>query len=330
MKAFVLSTPKTLASALALLEVARDAKNPNLSVPMAGGQDLLTEMKEHLAEPDRVVNLKSIPGLDGLNVAGERVSIGALVTLARLESERALLDKARVLVEAAHSIASPQIRSVGTVGGNLNQRPRCWYYRLEGARCLKKGGTECLSYGGLNKYNAILGGGPSYIVHPSDLAPALVALDAEVKLASSSGVRTLALEKFYTLPSDGDVTRETVLRRDEVLTEVTFPTPAANTRSTYIKFKERESYDFALVSVALVLALEGGVIRRARLVLGGVAPIPWRVAAAEAALVGQKPDAAAAKNAADLVLRGAEPLGQNAYKIPLAKALITRAVTSLA
>lgn len=327
MKAFSYSSPRSLEGALALLATpGQDGR----TMPIAGGQDLLTEMKEHLAEPDRLVNLKHVTGLDAIETGADRWKVGALVTLSQLESHADVTSRARVLAEAANSIASPQIRSTGTVGGNLNQRPRCFYYRLEGAKCLKKGGTECFSYGGNNKYNAILGGGPSYIVHPSDLAPALVALDAEVELVSAaSGARRLSLESFYTLPSQGDVTRETVLRPDELLTHVSIPAPAAGTRSTYVKFKERGSYDFALASVALVVTVEGGVVRRARLVLGGVAPTPWRVPAAEAALVGSRLDDETARKVADLALRGAEPLEGNAYKVPLTKALVVRAVRAL-
>lgn len=328
MKAFKLSNPKSLESALAVLADARAAKTS--TKVLAGGQDLLTEMGEHLVEPDRVVNLKSIGGLDALDTAGPKWKLGALLTLARLGENADVKARARVLHEAAISIASAQIRSTGTVGGNLCQRPRCWYYRIEGAKCLKKGGTECFSYAGLNKYNAILGGGPSYIVHPSDLAPALIALDAEIQIEKKGATRTLALEKFFTLPADGDVTRENVLGDDEVVTEIRFAAPAANARSTYIKFKERSSYDFALASVALSVTLDGNVVQSARLVLGGVAPIPWRSTAAEKALVGKKLDESSGRAAAEEALRGAEPLGQNAYKIPLAKALITRAVQSLA
>jgi len=327
-KAFKLSNPNSLESALALLADARAAKSP--AKVLAGGQDLLTEMQEHLVEPDRVVNLKSIGGLDALDTAGPRIKLGALVTLARLGEDQNVKERARVLHEAALSIASAQIRSTGTVGGNLCQRPRCWYYRSEGAKCLKKGGTECLAYGGLNKYNAILGGGPSYIVHPSDLAPALVALDASIQIERKGGTRTLELARFFTLPIEGDILRENVLADDEVVTEISFPAPAAGSRSTYIKFKERGSYDFALASVALAVTLDGDVVRSARLVLGGVAPIPWRALGAEKALVGQKLGEAAGRAAAEEALRGAEPLGQNAYKIPLSKALIARAVQSLA
>jgi xanthine dehydrogenase YagS FAD-binding subunit len=333
-KAFQLQTPRTLAAALELLaDQGEEHKKGRVVAPMAGGQDLLTEMKEHLVEPERVVNLKAIPGLDRIEVAGGRVKIGALVTLQQIEEDRSLAQAGagvRALVEAAHSVASPQIRSVGTLGGNLNQRPRCWYFRLEGARCLKKGGSKCFSYDGQNKYNAILGGGPSYIVHPSDLAPVLVALGAEATLASKSGTRTVPLEKYFTLPDEGAVTRETVLRPDEILTDVSFPLPPAGARSTYVKFKERGSYDFALAAVALTLTIDGGVVRDARLVLGGVAPVPWRVERAEKALIGQKPDAATARSAADLALANADPLEHNGYKVPLAKALVARAVAALA
>jgi len=224
-----------------------------------------------------------------------------------------------------------QIRNAGTVGGNLCQRPRCWYYRHEQAVCIKKGGSECFSYSGMNKYNAILGGGPSYIVHPSDLAPALVALGAEVTLKSKRGERVMPLEQFFTLPSEGSVLRENVLQPDEILTRVRVPAPqGAGWRSTYIKFKERGSYDFALVSVALAARLEGGVIKEARLVLGGVAPIPWRCSKAEKALVGRKLDAETSALAGKVALEGAQPLTYNAYKVPLAQGLITKALRAMA
>ncbi len=324
MRSFRLLNPTSLDQALALLE----PKDGTAQV-LAGGQDLITEMKEHLAEPDRVVNLKSVPGLDAIEAGPDGLAIGALVTLAQLERHASVRAHWTALSEAALSIASPQIRSCGTVGGNLCQRPRCWYYRAEEARCLKKGGTECFAYGGRSKYNAILGGGPSYIVHPSDLAPALVALGAEVTLRSARGERRLALEKFYVLPSDGDATRETVLAPGEIVTGVRVPNPAAGTRSTYLKFKERESFDFALSAVAVSLTQEAGKVKHAGIVLGGVAPIPWRAPRAEALLVGRALDPKAAREAAVEALRGAEPLAENGYKIPLTQALVERALLAL-
>lgn len=328
MKSFRLHNPTELGAALALLDTpaARSGKTRAL----AGGQDLLTELKEHLVEPDELVNLKGLAELRGLELeAGGALALGALVTLGQLERHAALRARHAALVEAAESVASAQIRSQATVGGNLNQRPRCWYYRSEHAPCLKKGGKECYSYAGMSKYNAILGGGPSYIVHPSDLAPALVALDAEAELVAAKGARRVALEKYFTLPAQSDVTRETVLQPGEILARVRVPAPAAGQRSHYLKFREKGSFDFALASVALVLVLEGRTIRSARVVLGGVAPVPWRAKAAEAALVGQPAERAVFEKAAAESVRGAQPLEHNGYKVPLAKGLVVRALEEL-
>jgi len=330
MKTFELVNPTTLEQALEALPAGRDAKRDSVKL-IAGGQDLLGEMKEHLIEPDQLVNLKRIPGLDAIELdGGGALNIGALVTIAQLEEHAGVREKFKALHEAAASVGSVQIRNVGTVGGNLCQRPRCWYYRHEQAVCIKKGGSECFSYAGMSKYNAILGGGPSYIVHPSDLAPALVALGAEVTIRGKRGERVMPLEQFFTLPSEGSVLRENVLQSDEILTRVHVPALAgAGWRSTYIKFKERGSFDFALASVAVGLASSAGVVSAARLVLGGVAPIPWRVPAAEGKLVGRKSEAAAWKEAAETALRRAEPLSDNEYKVALTKNLIERALAQL-
>jgi xanthine dehydrogenase YagS FAD-binding subunit len=325
MKAFTLQNPRTLEAAVALLSDEQHGR----ARPLSGGQDLLTELKERLDGPERLVNLKSVPGLDGLTVEDERIEIGALVTLARLERDERLRARWRGLAEAAASIASPQIRSCATVGGNLCQRPRCWYYRHEGAVCIKKGGSECFAYGGLNKYNAILGGGPSYIVHPSDLAPALVSYEAEVVLTGPGGERILRLADFYTLPSEGDVTRETVLAPNEILTSVRIPGGMSSWRSTYLKVRERGAFDFALAAVALAVHLEEGKIRNVRLTLGGVAPRPWRVPAAEQVLLGNAPGEALFAAAAEAALAGAEPLAHNAYKIPMTKGLVQKALRKL-
>jgi xanthine dehydrogenase YagS FAD-binding subunit len=331
MKAFTLITPRTLEQAVGALAENVDASSAPPVRLLAGGQDLLTEMKERLVEPAKLVNLKGVPGLDQIELdAAGACRIGALVTVAALEAHAGVRERMRVLAEAAATVASPQIRNVGTVGGNLCQRPRCWYYRSEHAKCLKKGGDECFSYEGLNKYNAILGGGPSYIVHPSDLAPALVALGAEVVLRSGKGERALTLEDFYTLPADGNLQQETVLAPDEVLTHVRVPAQPAGARSTWVKFRERGSFDFALSAVALSLRLDGRTVRDARVVLGGVAPVPWRARAAERALEGAAMEAATWEKAAKASVEGAEPLGQNGYKIPLTKGLVVRALQSLA
>lgn len=330
MKAFSMTLPASVAEAAGQLP-----KDPGdrSSALLAGGQDLLTEMKEHLVEPDNLVNLKSAKDEGLRDVAWQpdgSLVIGALATIEDVESDARIGAELTVLSEAAASVASPQIRAVGTVGGNLNQRPRCWYYRSEHAPCLKKGGTECYSYYGKNRYNAILGGGPSYIVHPSDLAPALVALGAEITLVSPGGSRTMRLEDYYTLPDSGDVLSETVAAQNEVLTQVRIPALPAGASSTYLKFKERRSYDWALASVALVLWREGETIQDARIVLGGVAPKPWRTVNAENKLKGRAMDGDAITLARESALEGAQPLSENGFKVPLTKGLITRAFQKLA
>jgi len=297
--------------------------------PIAGGQDLLTTMKDYLTRPARLVNLKTVRGLDRIEGnAKTGLRIGALVTLAQLEENPVVRRSFPGLAEAAHSIATPQIRNLGTVGGNLCQRPRCWYYRLEEAVCLKKGGSECFAATGENKYNAILGGGPSYIVHPSDLAPMLVALGASVSVTGGEGKKVIPLDKFFTLPSEGSIRRENVLKNEELVTEIQIPASGFAGRSTYLKFKERESMDFALASVAAAVDLqENKIIKQARLVLGGVAPIPWRVANAEKFLTGKSLSADVLTEVARLALEGAQPLEKNAYKIPLTQTLVRRALT---
>lgn len=331
MKNFDILRPATLAKAVELLP-KRAASHPGALAgrPLAGGQDLLVELKDHLAEPDELIDLRGLKEASdfGPNPDGS-FRIGALTTVATLTRDQRVRDNYAVLAEAADSIASPQIRTQATLGGNLCQRPRCMYYRNEETVCLKRGGDECFSFAGLNKYNAILGGGPSYIVHPSDLAPALIALDASIQI-QGAGTREMALEDFFTLPSESDVTRENVLAPNEIVRSVTIPARGSDWRTTYVKFKERESFDWALSAVALALRIERDRIAEARLILGGVAPIPWRVRSAEALLVGRPADERAAAAAADEALRGAEPLEQNEYKVPLTRALIHKAMTQLA
>jgi xanthine dehydrogenase YagS FAD-binding subunit len=330
MKAFEWASPKTVSEAVKLLQAApAAARDPDDAPrPIAGGQDLLTTMKDYLTRPTRVVNLKSIRGLDRITGDGRRgLKIGALVTLTQLEENADVRRDFPGLAEAARSVATPQIRNLGTVGGNLCQRPRCWYYRLEEAVCLKKGGSECFAATGENKYNAILGGGPSYIVHPSDLAPMLVALGARVAVTGPQGARTIALEKFFTLPSEGSIRRENVLQNDDIITEISVPASGFAARSTYLKFKERESLDFALASVAAAVELNADrTVKQARIVLGGVAPIPWRAPQAEAFLAGKRLDQEALAEAARRALDGAKPLAKNAYKIPLTQTLVRRAL----
>src|SRR5882724_5622441 len=329
MKAFEWSNPANITEAVQMLNVA--GPSPDIDEaprPIAGGQDLLTTMKDYTSRPSRVVNLKSIRGLNSIAGDARRgLTIGALVTLTQLEEHPVVLKHFPGLWAAAHSVATPQIRNLGTVGGNLCQRPRCWYYRLEDVICIKKGGSECYAATGENKYNAILGGGPSYIVHPSDLAPMLMALGATVSVTGPEGKRVIPLDKFFTLPSEGNIRRENVLKNDELITQVQVPASSFAARSTYLKFKERESLDFALSSVAAAVELGGDkTVRQARIVLGGVAPIPWRASKAEAFLAGKSLNAEVLAAAAKEALSGAKPLDKNAYKIPLTETLVRRAL----
>jgi len=326
MKAFEWTNAGSVSEAVQLLAAPAASHDIDEAPrPIAGGQDLLTTMKDYLTRPARVVNLKSIRGLDRIEGDGKKgLTIGALVTLSQLETHPAVRASFPGLAEAAHSIASPQIRNLGTVGGNLCQRPRCWYFRLEEAVCLKKGGTECFAATGENKYNAILGGGPSYIVHPSDLAPMLVALGASVSITGAEGKRLISLERFFTLPSEGSIRRENVLRNDEIITAIQVPASGFASHSTFLKFKE-------LASVAAAVELQTNkTIQQARIVLGGVAPIPWRVPQAEKFLAGKTLSAAVLTEVARLALEGAQPLEKNAYKVPLTQTLVRRALTQAA
>src|SRR5258705_1423132 len=289
MKSFGWTNPTTINEAVKMLQVTEPGDVDEAPRPIAGGQDLITTMKDYTTRPTRVVNLKNIRGLDQIKSDGKSgLTIGALVTLSQLEEHPVVRKSFPGLAEAAHSIATPQIRNLGTVGGNLCQRPRCWYFRLEEVICLKKGGSECYAANGENKYNAIIAGGPSYIVHPSDLAPMLLALGARVTVIGATGKRVIPLDKFFTLPSEGNIRRENVLKNDGIITEIQVPASPLTEKSTYLKFKERESLDFAMASVAAAVQFDSGnKVKGVMLVLGGVAPIPWRVPAAERYLAGE-------------------------------------------
>ena len=301
-------------------------RDPDAARILAGGVDLLSEMKERIIEPARLVNIKSIPGLNVVKADAKGLTLGALVTLTEIDRHAAIRRDYTALAESAESVASPQIRNMGTIGGNLCQRPRCWYYRDEHTICLKKGGPKCYAVEGENQYHAILGGGPCFIVHPSDPAPALMALGARVLIEGGAKPREVPLEEFFVLPAQ-NVRRENILAQNEVVTHVLVPAPAPNTRSVYVKERERDSYDWALASAAVVIRAEGGKVRTARVVLGGVAPVPWRAPEAEKALVGQALTEATFARAAEAALAGAKPMTKNAYKVPLAQAVVKRALS---
>ncbi|MFN8443019.1 MAG: xanthine dehydrogenase family protein subunit M [Caldilineaceae bacterium] len=297
--------------------------------PLAGGTDLLTLMKGNLAAPIELIDIKRVANLPkGITATASGLQIGTLTTLSEIEQHPLLAERFPLLAEAAGLAATPQLRNMATIGGNLLQRPRCWYFRNELFHCWLKGGDDCPADEGQNEFHALFGGGPCYAVHPSDLASALLAVDAEVQVRSATGERTLPLADFFALPTD-DRRRESVLAEDELILSIQIPFLPATARSTYLKAMDRKVWAFALVGVAAVVQVEQGQISEARLVLGGVAPIPWQVQDAEAMLIGQLPSEALFTRAAEQALTGAERLQHNTYKVPLLKSLIRRALTLL-
>jgi xanthine dehydrogenase YagS FAD-binding subunit len=323
MRNFEWTEPQTVEQALAWL-----AKADGKAVLMAGGTDLFTEIKEGVVEPALVIDLKSVPGLASIQREETGVRIGALTSVAGLAADEMIKRDYPGLSEAAGSLATPQLRNVGTVGGNLCQRPRCWYYRDAQMVCRKKGGSQCFAAKGRNKYHAIFGGGICYIVYPSDLAPMLIALDSQVTISSPRGDRSLPLAEFYALPSK-NIHRENVLAPDELVREVKIPPAKKGTRSAYVKLKERETWDFALVSAAVRGTVSGGGLEDVAIVLGGVAPVPWRLGKAEAALKGKKLSETLIKDALRADLQEAKTLEENGYKLQLVEAAVSRALLSL-
>ena len=325
MKPFEMIRARDTAQASRALGLTRDDAKI-----LAGGTDLLGEMKDYVVTPSRLVNIKTIPELGKIEWEKDGgLRLGALVTLSRVADDAKIRAAYPVLTEAIGLAAMPQVRNAATIAGNLCQRPRCWYYRDEHTVCLKKGGTKCYAVDGENQYHAILGGGPCFIVHPSDPAPALLALGASVVIESDGKpARTVPLSEFFILPTK-DVRRENILAQNEVITHVLVPPPAPGTKSAYVKEREKDSYDWALASCAAVITKGAdGRIVQARVVLGGVAPIPWRSADAEKALIGQPASAANLAAAAKAALTGASPLALNGYKVPLAEVVVRRALTA--
>jgi xanthine dehydrogenase YagS FAD-binding subunit len=296
---------------------------------IAGGSDLLGELKDDVVLYERLVSLAAIDELRHIRAEEGGLRLGALVTVAQLEYDPRLGGPYRLLAEAARSVATPEIRAQGTLGGNLCQRPRCLYYRHALTPCLKKGGADCPAVESpYQAYLSIMGGQGCYSVHASDLAPPLIALGAQVVITGLSGVRTLPIGQFFAGPEQ-DVRRENVLAADEVLTSVVLPTAPQGWQGTYLKARERTAGDFPVVSVAVGYALDAGRIRQARLVLGGVTPVPWRSSAAEAVLEGHHLSPELAADAATAAVSTAQPLAYNAFKVEIGRALVERAITAV-
>ncbi len=294
----------------------------------SGGTDLLGCLRDRVFTTDMVVSISGLRELKGVSETPEGgLRIGALTTIAEISEDRIIRERYPALARAASEVASPQLRNQGTLGGNLCQKPRCWYYRGE-FHCLRKGGDRCYAVAGENHYHCIFGGDRCYIVHPSDTAPVLAAYKASVHISGPAGMRTVSIDNFFVPPSK-DVTKETVLEKGEIATEVILPPLPAELKSSYQKVRARRSWDFALAGVALALQMTGDKVTDVRIVMSGAAPIPWRSVDAEKALRGNVLDPDSIKHVAALSVNSAQPLTHNAYKIPLFRGIIEEELTNL-
>ena len=316
--------PFTLIHAKTLTEASREAAKPGAELK-AGGVDLLDRMKEGFDTPHTVVSIAAVPGLDRIET-GPPAKIGALASLAAIAADPGLKKHYPALAAAAAGAATPQIRNMATLGGNLCQRPRCWYYRLEEFDCRKKGGKDCFARDGENRFHAIFDTDlQCCCVHPSATGTALSVYAASLEVVSAKGRRTLALDKFFHRPTQ-DATKENTLAPGEIVEAVSIPAQAAGARSAYRKLKEKESFDWPIVEVAVAMNVSGGSIQNARIFFGSVAPIPYRSPEAEAVLNGAKPSPELAKKAAEAAVASAKPLSQTGYKVRLAKVELERAL----
>ena len=325
MRGFEYASPTTKEQAVGLL--GKDWADADV---LAGGTDLLALMKDDVVSPKRLVNIKDIHELRGITVSSDRsLHIGALVTIQELADHSKVREVFPVVAMTAGEIAGPQIRNMGTVGGNLCQRPRCWYYRAGYGLLAKDKSGESLVPSGDNRYHAILGNaGPAFFVSPSTLAPLFIALRGTVRLFGPKGKREIPVEKFFVIPqTEGE--REHDLRPNEIVTEVVLP-PLAGTKAATYEVRQKEAMDWPLAFASVAVSLNGNRVRSARVVMGQVAPVPWRSKEAEAALVGKAITEESAKAAGDAAVSGAKSLGRNAYKIQLARVAVKRAVLAAA
>ena len=325
MPGFELYQPTQLNDALALLD--RYGKD---GWKMAGGNDSLSWFKERVKRPKAVIDISGIAALKGIRETSDGVEIGALTSLTEIERNPVIRAKYRVLADAARRVASPQIRNTGTIGGNLAQDARCWYYRY-GLPCYRAGGNTCFADTpeGVNREHALFDADRCVAVSPSDTAPALVALDAKMVIKSSKGERVASAEEFFIGPKT-DITRLTSLRPEEILTAVRIPNSWAGARFYFEKVADRDTWDFALVNVAAAIVVNNGVVERSRIACGGVAAVPRRLTVVEEVIQGKRAEEGTAKLAGQSAIRGARPLNYNQFKIPLMANLVTRAVRDAA
>ncbi len=324
MKAFAYVNPANEKEAVAALKA-----DGVVALPLAGGQDLLSRMKDYVTTPDRLVNVK---GLDATIAAAPSggLRIGSAVKIVDLAENAQVTKLYPALVQATGELGTPQIRNQGTVGGNINQRPRCWYFRNEEFVCFKKGGSRCFATTGENQYHAIFGNdGPSHIVHPSSLAVPLVAYGATFRILGPGGERNVPAAEYFTMPTMRNVLKENVLADDEILTHVTLPA-AGNVKTGHYEVRFKQSHDWPLAFTTVVLTMNGNTIASARVVLGAVAPVPWRSKPAEAALAGKPLNEETAALAAEAAVSEAKPMSGNAYKVQIARTAVKRALLNAA
>ena len=320
MRAFEYASPTNMDQALKLL-----GKSWDEAAPLAGGTDLLSLMKDDIVAPRRLVNIKDITALRGITVNPKGLRIGALTTIEELAESAEVRKAYPVISHTASEIAGPQIRNMATIGGNLCQRPRCWYYRGGFGLLAKDQKGDSLVPNGDNRYHAILGNtGPAYFISPSTLAPLFIALGTTLRLAGPKGVRTLPLEKFYRIPQ-AETEREHMLMPDEIVTEIVIP-PLAGAKSATYEVRQKETMDWPLALAAVVLNLKAGKVSAAQVMMGAVAPIPWRSREAEAALKGKAINEEVADAAGRAAVAKAKGLGHNDYKIRLAHVAVKRAI----
>jgi xanthine dehydrogenase YagS FAD-binding subunit len=318
MKAFAYVNPTTEKDAVAAL-----GSEFEKTLPIGGGQDLLARLKDYITQPDRVVNVKNALATTVTRENGG-LRLGAALKIADLAEQADVARMYPAVTAAAIEIGTPQIRNQGTVGGNLNQRPRCWYFRNEEFVCLKKGGDTCFSTTGENQFHAIFGGGPSYIVHPSSLAVPFVAYGATFRVIGPNGERLVPAADYFTGPRV-NVRVENVLAPNELLTHVILPPPGA-VKSGHYEVRYKTSHDWPIAFATVLLTMSGTTVQGARVVMGAVAPIPWRSQAAEQALAGRTISEETATAAAEAAVQGARPLARNGYKIQVAKTAVKRAI----
>src|SRR6266511_6178984 len=325
MKGFDLHEPTAVSQAVGLL----NQLGPGGKV-VAGGSDLVGGIMKDWVQvkgmplPTAPVDITAIPELRGIKAAGNGLTIGAATTLTDIIESEDVKKTFPLLSSAAMSVASPLIRNFGTLGGNINQRPRCWFFRGENFACYKKGGDFCYAVTGDNRYHAIIGGELCYIVHPSDTATALLALNASAKVVGTAGEKTVTFDTYFIGPRE-DVLRENVLKKDEFMTHVTVPAPAAGIKMGWTKLKDRQVYDFSIVSVATWFTLDGGNWKDGRIALGGVSPVPYRAKIVEDALKG-KDIKASVKQAAAAIRTVSRPMSLNSYKVDLTAGMIERTI----